>query len=36
MTRFNISLKQSIDLEIWAINNNIGGVILVPKLHVLK
>ena len=36
MTRFNISLKQSIDLVIWAINNNIGGEILVPKLPSFK
>ncbi len=32
MTRFNITLDQSIDLVLWAIKNSVGGEIYVPKL----
>ena len=32
MTRFNITLDQSIDLVLWAMKNSIGGEIYVPKL----
>ena len=30
MTRFNITLKQSVEFVIWAIENSVGGEILVP------
>ena len=32
MTRFNITLKESIEMVIWSISNNIGGEIFVPKI----
>jgi len=32
MTRFSISLKDSVSLVIWALKNTIGGEILVPKI----
>ena len=32
MTRFNISLKEGVDMVIWAIENNLGGEIFVPKI----
>ena len=32
MTRFNISLKEGVDMVFWAINNNYGGEIFVPKI----
>jgi UDP-N-acetylglucosamine 4,6-dehydratase len=32
MTRFNISLKQGVDLVLWALANANGGEIFVPKL----
>jgi UDP-N-acetylglucosamine 4,6-dehydratase/5-epimerase len=32
MTRFNITLSESIDLVLWAIENSEGGEILVPKI----
>ena len=32
MTRFNISLKESIELVMWSIKNCYGGEIVVPKL----
>jgi UDP-N-acetylglucosamine 4,6-dehydratase (inverting) len=32
MTRFSITLEEAADMVMWAINNNIGGEILVPKL----
>ena len=32
MTRFNITLKQGIDLVNWSFQNNLGGEIFVPKL----
>ncbi len=36
MTRFNISLKESIDLVMWSIKNSYGGEIVVPKLPSYK
>ncbi len=36
MTRFNILLSEGIDLVNWAIKNNIGGEIFVPKLASYK
>jgi UDP-N-acetylglucosamine 4,6-dehydratase (inverting) len=32
MTRFNISLAEGIDMVVWAIENALGGEILVPKI----
>ncbi len=32
MTRFNISLKEAIDMVFWTLNNSIGGEIFVPKI----
>ncbi|MBO8230537.1 UDP-N-acetylglucosamine 4,6-dehydratase (inverting) [Prochlorococcus marinus str. MU1404] len=32
MTRFNITLDQSIQMVLWAIENAVGGEILVPKI----
>lgn len=32
MTRFNISLDDGVDMVIWAINNALGGELLVPKI----
>jgi len=32
MTRFNITLKQGIEMVTWALNNSIGGEIFVPKI----
>ena len=31
MTRFNILLKDSIQMVLWSLQNSIGGEILVPK-----
>jgi UDP-N-acetylglucosamine 4,6-dehydratase (inverting) len=36
MTRFNITLDQSVDMVLWAINNSIGGEVLVPKIPSYK
>ena len=36
MTRFNISLDDAVNLVSYAINNNIGGEIFVPKLPSFK
>ena len=36
MTRFNITMQQSIDLVIWALKNSIGGEIFVPKIPSYK
>ena len=36
MTRFNITLKESIDMVIWSLNNNLGGEIFVPKIPSYK
>lgn len=32
MTRFNITLDQSIDMVLWTIENSAGGEIIVPKI----
>ena len=32
MTRFNISLNESVDLVLWALKNSIGGEIVIPKI----
>jgi len=32
MTRFNISLKEGIDMVLWALSSALGGEILVPKI----
>ncbi len=36
MTRFNISLKESIDLVLWSLKNSKGGEIFIPKLKSFK
>jgi len=36
MTRFNITMQQSIDLVIWSLKNSIGGEIFVPKIPSYK
>jgi UDP-N-acetylglucosamine 4,6-dehydratase len=36
MTRFNISLSQSVEMVYWAINNTIGGEIVVPKIPSIR
>lgn len=32
MTRFNISLREGVDMVLWVIDNALGGEILVPKI----
>jgi len=32
MTRFNISLQEGVDMVLWAIENAVGGEVLVPKI----
>jgi UDP-N-acetylglucosamine 4,6-dehydratase/5-epimerase len=32
MTRFNIMLEESVQMVVWALYNNLGGEILVPKI----
>jgi len=32
MTRFNISLDQSVDMVLWALKHSVGGEIFVPKI----
>ena len=32
MTRFNITLEESIEMVIWSLTNNLGGEIYVPKI----
>ncbi len=32
MTRFNISLKDGVSMVLWALKNNFGGELLVPKI----
>jgi UDP-N-acetylglucosamine 4,6-dehydratase (inverting) len=32
MTRFNISLQQGVEMVLWALENAVGGEILVPKI----
>ena len=36
MTRFNITLQESIDLVVYAINNSLGKEIFVPKIPSYK
>ena len=36
MTRFNISLEESIKMVIWALKNSLGGELFVPKLKSYK
>ena len=36
MTRFSLSLKQSINLVDWSIRNSIGGEIIIPKIPSYK
>ena len=36
MTRFNISLKESIDLVLWSFKNSKGGEIFIPKIKSFK
>ena len=32
MTRFNISLEEGVKMVLWALKNNLGGELLVPKI----
>mgnify|MGYP001317056996 CR=1 FL=1 len=32
MTRFNISLSEGVDMVLWALDNALGGEVLVPKI----
>ena len=32
MTRFNITLKQGVDMVLWALENSLGGEIFIPKI----
>lgn len=32
MTRFNISLREGVDMVLWSIENALGGEVLVPKI----
>lgn len=36
MTRFNITLKDSIEMVLWSIKNTVGGEILIPKIPSIK
>ena len=36
MTRFNISLKESVNMVLWAIENSVGGEIIIPKIPSYK
>ena len=36
MTRFNITMQESIDLVLWTLKNSIGGEIFVPKIPSYK
>ena len=36
MTRFNITLKESVEMVDWTIKNALGGEIVVPKLKSFK
>lgn len=36
MTRFNITLEESVEMVTWAIENSVGGEILVPKIPSYK
>lgn len=32
MTRFNITIKESVNMVLWSLQNNLGGEIYIPKL----
>ena len=32
MTRFNISLKDGVEMVMWALTNSLGGELFVPKI----
>lgn len=32
MTRFNISLREGVEMVLWALKNSVGGELLVPKI----
>ena len=36
MTRFSMSVQESVDMVLWSINNNFGGEIFVPKMSSYK
>ena len=36
MTRFNISLKEGVEMVIYALKNHLGGEIFVPKIPSYK
>ena len=36
MTRFNISLRSSVSMVLWSLDNSIGGEIIVPKLKAYR
>jgi len=36
MTRFNISLKDSVDMVLWSLKNTVGGEIIIPKIPSYK
>ncbi len=36
MTRFNISLNEGVNMVLWALQNSIGGEILIPKIPSYK
>jgi len=36
MTRFNITLKDAVDMVFWSLTNNFGGEIFVPKIKSYK
>ena len=36
MTRFNISLKEAVDMVLWSLQNMYGGEIIIPKIKAFK
>ena len=36
MTRFNISLVESVEMVLWSLENTIGGEIIIPKIRSFK
>ena len=36
MTRFNITLEKGVDMVLWALENSLGGELLVPKIPSYK
>ena len=36
MTRFNISLNDSVEMVLWSLKNTIGGEIIIPKIPSYK